>query len=183
MSRIGKLPISIPENVNVYLEDNYIIVKGKEGELRKKLIEQLEVTLKKENNRSVLMIAKKKEDNKTNELYGLYRTLINNMIIGVNNKFTKYLELKGVGYRSQLENKILILNLGYSHPIRFTIPDSISIEVENNTIIKISGIDKQLVGEIAARIRNFRLPEPYKGKGIHYRGEYIKLKAGKTGKK
>jgi large subunit ribosomal protein L6 len=183
MSRIGKLPISIPENVNITLEDNYIIVKGKEGELRKKLVEQITVTLKQENNKSILIISKNKQDNKTKELYGLYRTLINNMIIGVNNKFTKYLELKGVGYRSQLENNILMLNLGYSHPIKFTIPDAISIEIENNTIIKISGIDKQLVGEVAAIIRNFRLPEPYKGKGVHYRGEYIKLKAGKTGKK
>nr|YP_009051062.1 ribosomal protein L6 [Galdieria sulphuraria]AIG92506.1 ribosomal protein L6 [Galdieria sulphuraria] len=183
MSRIGKLPISIPQNVNVYLEDDHIVVKGKEGELRKQLVEQITFTIREENNRSILMIGKNKQDNKTNELYGLYRTLINNMIIGVNTKFSKYLELKGVGYRSQLENKILTLNLGYSHPIKFVIPDSISIEIENNTIIKISGIDKQLVGEVASRIRNFRLPEPYKGKGIHYRGEYIKLKAGKTGKK
>lgn len=183
MSRIGKLPIIIPENVNVSLEDDYIIVKGKEGELKKKLVEEIKFTLKKENNRSILLISKNKQDNKTNELYGLYRTLINNMIIGVNNKFTKYLELKGVGYRSQLENKTLTLNLGYSHPIKFEVPDSINIEIENNTIIKISGIDKELVGEVAARIRNFRSPEPYKGKGIHYQGEYIKLKAGKTGKK
>lgn len=183
MSRIGKLPIIIPDDIYVYLNSNYIIVRGPQGELKKNLVKELSFTLTKENNKSMLFISRKKEDNKSNQLYGLYRTLINNMVIGVNNKFIKELELKGVGYRCQIDDKVLILNVGYSHPIKFQVPESITIEVKNNTTIKISGIDKQLVGEIASRIRSFRMPDPYKGKGIHYKGEHIKLKVGKTGKK
>eukprot|EP00871_Galdieria_phlegrea_P004009 jgi/Galph1/4609/GphlegSOOS_G3252.1 len=177
---IGKLPIIIPDDIYVHLNSNYIIVRGPQGELKKNLVKELSFNLKKENNKSMLFISRKKQDNKSNQLYGLYRTLINNMVVGVNNKFIKELELKGVGYRCQIDDKLLILNVGYSHPIKFQVPESITIEVENNTTIKISGIDKQLVGEIASRIRSFRMPEPYKGKGIHYKGEHIKLKKHKS---
>lgn len=178
MSRIGKVPIQIPDNVEVNIEKDLIYVNGQYGKLIRKIsnlisVEILEnsIILKKENNNRI-----------TNQLYGLTRTLINNMIIGVSKKFEKRLFLEGVGYRAQISNNNLILNLGYSHPIIIAIPEGIEIIIEKNGGILITGFNKELVGQLGASIKNKRPPEPYKGKGVLYQGEIIKRKVGKSGK-
>jgi large subunit ribosomal protein L6 len=178
MSRIGKLPIVVPENVNVKIVNQDIEISGPYGNLYK-TISNL-ISLEYENN--IINLKKKKDSRASRELFGLSRTLINNMIIGVSKRFEKHLLIKGVGYRSQLNGKVLVLNLGYSHSINISQPEGIEISVEANTRIILRGIDKELVGQLASKIRNKRPPEPYKGKGISYQDEIIKRKVGKTGK-
>jgi len=178
MSRIGKLPITIPENVNVDLKDTEIIVKGKFGTLQTIIPEAIQVN----NDNNVLRVTTKNQTRINRSLHGLYRTLINNMIVGVSEQFDLTLELKGVGYRAAVQGKQIVLNLGYSHPVTMDIPEVISIEVEKNTTIKLKSCDKELLGLFAANIRAWRQPEPYKGKGILYQGEQILRKAGKSAK-
>ena len=179
MSRIGKLPIIIPTNVNIVHDKIKITVKGKFGTIEKKIPELIKI----EENNNSLIISPKTQTRVNRSLHGLYRTLINNMIIGVSEQFKTVLILKGVGYRASVQNQTLILNLGYSHPIEIQIPNDTSVEISQNTVLNLSGIDKQQLGLFASKIRSWRPPEPYKGKGIFYEGETIKVKAGKSGKK
>lgn len=178
MSRIGKQAIIIPSNTEVEIKEYSISIKGKRGTLQHKLPKS--ISIDKQGNQ--LQLSKSNEDKKTRQLYGLSRSIINNMIIGVSQGFTKKLVIQGVGYRAQIEGKNLILNVGYSHSVRIEPPKDIKITVENNTNIIISGIEKETVGQIAATIRTVRSPEPYKGKGIKYENEIIRRKVGKAGK-
>lgn len=176
MSRLGKLPIEIPEGTQVKIEDNFIIVKKEKNELKQALHEMVRVEV---GDKEISVSIKDKNSKKEKAMWGLYRSLINNMVKGVNEGFEKKLELVGVGYRVALSGQKLTLNVGYSHPIDFNLPDGISAQVEGN-VITISGADKQAVGEIASQIRKIRKPEPYKGKGIKYIDEQIRRKVGKT---
>ena len=178
MSRIGKLPITIPDNVKIDLNDSVITVKGKFGTLCKDIPSTINVI----EDSKLIKVSLKEENKKTRALYGLYRTLINNMIIGVSEQFTLILNLKGVGYRAIVQGKELVLNLGYSHPVKIEIPNNISVEIVQNTTINLKSCDKELLGLFAANIRTWRQPEPYKGKGILYKDEQIIRKAGKSGK-
>lgn len=178
MSRIGKKAIKIPKNTHAEINESIICVTGPNGKLSYKLSKL--ITIKK--NQLELNLYKVKDNKESQELYGLSRTIINNMIIGVSKGFNKHLEIQGVGYRAHIEEKNLILNVGYSHAIIITPPENIKIKVENNTQIIVSGINKEVVGQIAAKIRGIRPPEPYKGKGIRYLGEKIRKKIGKAGK-
>ena len=179
MSRIGKLPVTIPSGVDVQIADQLVTVKGPKGTLTHAVATPITVE---RGDGSVEV--KRPDDHRTNKaLHGLTRTLINNMVVGVTEGYEKYLEIVGVGYRvlskgpTQLE-----FQLGYSHPITFNAPEGITFNVENPTRLGVVGIDKQLVGEVAANIRKLRKPEPYKGKGVRYAGEHIRRKAGKAGK-
>lgn len=178
MSRIGKQAILLSPKVQAEIEKSNIYINGPKGKLSFQLNDL--ITVQKSENR--LKLNKNSDSKKAQELYGLSRTIINNMVIGVSEGFTKELLIQGVGYRSQMNGKTLILNVGYSHPINIIPPENIIIKVENNTKIIVSGIDKQIVGQIAAKIRSIRPPEPYKGKGIRYLNEKIKRKVGKAGK-
>jgi large subunit ribosomal protein L6 len=178
MSRIGKLSITIPSKVDVKIDNQLINVSGPHGQLSRKISDL--ILLSTENNE--ISVKPKDNSRQARALHGLSRTLINNMVVGVSNKFERRLEIKGVGYRSQVQGKDLILNLGYSHPVIIPVPDGISIAVEGNVNILVTGIDKEAVGQLAATIRSKRPPEPYKGKGILYKGEVIKRKVGKSGK-
>lgn len=174
MSRIGKQPIQIPENVEVKIIQDGIKVKGPKGELNQSIPSQIEVALKEKE----LVVTPRQKTKETPALWGLFRSLIFNMVQGVSQGFEKKLEIEGVGYRASLQGNKLVLNLGFSHPIEIEAPEGIEFKVDKN-IITVSGIDKQLVGQMAAKIRAQRKPEPYKGKGIHYLGEVIRRKAGK----
>jgi len=178
MSRIGKLPITIPENVDINYNDSEITVKGKFGTLTTEIPNVINIV--QENN--ILKVSLKEETKKVRALHGLYRTLINNMIIGVSEQFDLTLILKGVGYRAAVQGKEIVLNLGYSHPVKIEIPKQISVEVVQNTTINLKSCDKELLGLFASNIRAWRQPEPYKGKGILYKGEQILRKAGKSAK-
>jgi len=178
MSRIGKLPVNVPKNVNVELTGQEIKVKGPHGELLYTIPDEIEVSL----NDDKIVVNKKIETRIARQKYGLARALINNMVIGVSNKFERRLQMIGVGYRSQVSGKNLTLNVGFSHPVVFEAPKDIEIKVEANTNIIISGPDKEKVGLLASQIRAVRPPEPYKGKGIRYLDEYVLRKAGKSGK-
>lgn len=178
MSRIGKLPITIPGNVTVDYNESEITIKGKFGTLQTNIPDIIAI----QQDQSILTVNLKNETKNLRSLHGLYRTLINNMIIGVSEQFQLTLILKGVGYRALVQNKEIILNLGYSHPVKITIPENISVEVERNTIINLKSCDKELLGLFASNIRAWRRPEPYKGKGILYQNEQILRKVGKSGK-
>ena len=180
MSRIGNLPITIPEKVQVSQElDNIIVVKGSFGELKQAYpVQDLNIQIAS----STMTVKPKTSSRKSRQLQGLYRTLLNNMIIGVTERFEKVLQINGVGYRAQVKGKTLVLNLGFSHPVEFDIPADIEIKVDGNTLTVI-GISKPDVGLLAANIRSKRPPEPYKGKGIKYKDEIILRKVGKSGKK
>ena len=178
MSRIGKLPITIPDSVDVNYTDSKITVKGKFGTLENKIPESIVII--EENGQLSVKIKEQKKDSRA--LHGLYRTLINNMILGVSQQFDLTLILKGVGYRAVVQGKEIVLNLGYSHPVKILIPENISIKVEKNTTINLKSCDKELLGLFAANIRAWRKPEPYKGKGILYKDEQIIRKAGKSAK-
>lgn len=178
MSRIGKKEIIIPSNVEIDIDKFSINTKGPNGELSHSIPNFIIL----EHTDNKLQIKTTSKEKKFQALHGLHRSIINNMILGVSQGFEKKLVINGVGYRAYLEGSKLVLNLGYSHPIYIDTPKHISIRVENNTNIFIHGIDKQLVGETAAKIRSMRPPEPYKGKGIKYVNEYIKRKVGKAGK-
>jgi large subunit ribosomal protein L6 len=178
MSRIGKLPIIIPDNVDVNYNDSEITVKGKFGTLQTKIPDVINIT--QSNNQ--LQVTLKEQTRNVKSLYGLYRTLINNMIVGVSKQFDLTLELKGVGYRAAVQGKELVLSLGYSHPVKIEIPSDISVEVVQNTTLNLKSCNKELLGLFAANVRSWREPEPYKGKGILYKGEKIIRKAGKSAK-
>ena len=176
MSRIGKKPVEIPKGVNINLEGQVIKVKGPKGELHR----TIHPAIKAEIVESEIKFSRPDDLKETRSLHGLTRALIQNMIIGVTDSYKKSLEIVGVGYKAELKGKNLLLNIGYSHPIYFVPPDDVKLEVPAPTQIIISGIDKELVGLVAAKIRSFRKPEPYKGKGIKYSDERIIRKAGKT---
>jgi large subunit ribosomal protein L6 len=178
MSRIGKLPITIPENVDINYSGSEITVKGKFGTLQTKIPNVIHIV--QDNN--ILNVNLKTETRTVRALHGLYRTLINNMIIGVSEQFELTLILKGVGYRAIVQGNQIILNLGYSHPVTMEIPNNVSVEVVQNTTINLKSCDKELLGLFASKIRAWRQPEPYKGKGILYKNEQIIRKAGKSGK-
>jgi len=178
MSRIGKLPITLPDNVDVNYSESEITVKGKFGILQIKIPDIIAIT--QENNS--LKVNLKSDTRSDRSLHGLYRTLINNMVIGVSEQFQLTLILKGVGYRAAVQSKEIVLNLGYSHPVKMEIPKDISVEVAQNTTINLKSCDKELLGLFASKIRAWRRPEPYKGKGILYQGEQILRKAGKSAK-
>jgi large subunit ribosomal protein L6 len=178
MSRIGKKFITVPKTVNVKLEGQKISVDGPKGSLSRILPSLICCTL----NENTLFLEKAEDTKLSRALYGLSRTLVSNMVKGVSEGFYKKLQITGVGYRAQIDGKDLVLNMGYSHPVRMIAPSSVSVNVENPTTVIVSGLEKDLVGEFAAKIRSVRPPEPYKGKGIAYEGEYIRRKAGKTGK-
>ena len=181
MSRIGKLPIPVPGNVQITITGDEIIAKSSKGELKQALHPNVKIKVE-ENNVIVERIDDTKE---SRSIHGLYRSLIANMIEGLDKGFTKQLEILGVGYRAALQGKKLVLSLGFSHPVEYTAPNGIelSIDAEKKNIIIVSGIDKQMVGQVAAEIRSYKKPEPYKGKGIRYVGEYVHRKAGKTASK
>ena len=178
MSRIGKLPIKIPTNVDFSCEKSEITVKGKFGTLYNKLPNVLKIT----QNENIIILSIINNTKTSRALHGLYRSLINNMIIGVSEQFTITLNLVGVGYRASVQGNSLVLNLGYSHPVIMEIPNDIVAEINNNTILNLKGCNKEKLGLFASKIRSWRTPEPYKGKGILYEGEIVKRKAGKSGK-
>ena len=178
MSRIGRMPIAIPAGVTVEVaENNKVTVKGPKGTLERVLPE--EMTIKLEDGHVV--VTRPNDLKKMKSLHGLTRTLINNMVVGVTKGFEKKLEIQGVGYNAQMQGKNLKLALGFSHPVIVTPPEGITISTPSSVVIVVSGCDKEKVGQIAAEIRAWRQPEPYKGKGIRYSGEYVRRKAGKTG--
>jgi large subunit ribosomal protein L6 len=177
MSRIGNKPISIPQGVKVDLKQNYVSVTGPKGSLAQTFSNEMEIKLED----STLTVIRPSDSREHRSLHGLTRALLNNMVVGVNEGFAKILQIEGVGYRAAMEDNALVLNVGYSHPIRFDPPENIAFAVENrNKTVVVSGIDKQIVGEIAAQIRKTRPPEPYKGKGIRYDNEIVRRKAGKV---
>lgn len=178
MSRIGKLPITIPNGVEVNYSDTKLSVKGKFGTLEIKIPETILI----QQTNETITVSLKNETRSLRSMHGLYRTLINNMVVGVSEQFELTLILKGVGYRAAVQGKEIVLNLGYSHPVNIEIPESISVEVVQNTTINLKSCDKELLGLFAANIRAWRRPEPYKGKGILYKNEQILRKAGKAGK-
>ena len=177
MSRIGKNPIIVPQGVDVKIDNNTVTVTGPKGTLTQTFLSQVNINM--EDNKIVVSVDNPKNGN----LHGLTRTLLNNMVIGVSEGFKKSLEICGIGYRAQKQGNKLVLTLGYSHPVEIEEIDGITIDVPTQTTIVVNGIDKQLVGQVAANIREKRLPEPYKGKGIKYAGEKIRRKEGKAGGK
>ncbi len=178
MSRIGRLPIMVPSGVDVTIEGRNVTVTGPKGTLSRALHPDMTVTRED----GTIVVTRPTEQKTHKQLHGLTRTLVNNMVVGVTDGYRKGLEITGVGYRATLNGRKLTLNLGYSHPIEIDPPAGISFEVENPTRLAVVGIDKELVGQIAAKVRSTRKPEPYKGKGVRYAGEYIRRKAGKAGK-
>jgi large subunit ribosomal protein L6 len=178
MSRIGKLPITIPANVDVNWNGSEMSVKGKFGTLEISIPDTIGI----QQDENTLKVSLKNDNRNLRSLHGLYRTLINNMIIGVSEQFELTLILKGVGYRAAVQGKEIVLSLGYSHPVKIDIPETISVEVVQNTTINLKSCDKELLGLFASNIRAWRRPEPYKGKGILYKNEQILRKAGKAGK-
>jgi len=178
MSRIGKLPITIPENVDLKYSGSEITVKGKFGTLQTTIPETIGV----EEENGIIIVSLKNNTRNLRSIHGLYRTLINNMVIGVSEQFEITLILKGVGYRAAVQNNELVLNLGYSHPVKLEIPEGITVEVIKNTTINLKSCEKELLGLFASNIRTWRQPEPYKGKGILYKDEQIIRKAGKSAK-
>lgn len=179
MSRIGKLPIEIPKGVKIGFSDSLLSVQGPNGSLARQIMSNVSLDI----NETAIVVSRIDETNQSRAAHGLTRTLINNMVVGVTKGFQTNLEINGVGYRAEVKGKELVLSLGYSHPVNFLIPDGITIDVEKMTKLSVKGFDKELVGQTAAKIRSFRSPEPYKGKGIKYADETILRKAGKTGKK
>lgn len=179
MSRIGKRSIDIPNNVTVKIDGQHVAVKGPKGELDRVLPEQVIV----EQDSGTLRVSRRDESRAARQRHGLSRTLVANMVEGVSKGFEKRLEIQGVGYRAQKQGNNLILNVGYSKPVEIVPPQGIQLVVENNTNVVVSGINKEIVGNTAARIRAVRPPEVYKGKGIRYAGEIVRRKAGKAGKK
>ena len=179
MSRIGRLPIAVPAGVDVSIDGRNVTVKGPRGSLSRELHAGDRASRA---TATSIVVTRPSEAKTHKQLHGLTRTLVNNMVVGVTDGYRKPLEITGVGYRAALVGRKLQLNLGYSHPIEIDPPAGISFEVENPTKLAVLGIDKELVGEIAARVRATRKPEPYKGKGVRYAGEKIRRKAGKAGK-
>jgi large subunit ribosomal protein L6 len=178
MSRIGKLPITVPSGVEVTLAGSHITVAGSRGTLERSLPPSMIIEV----NDGLIVVRRPTDTTTHRAMHGLTRTLVANMVEGVSQGYTRWLDLVGVGFRAAKQGNDLVLSLGYSHPIRYTPPDGVSIDVPVPTAISVSGTNKEVVGQVAAKIRSFRKPEPYKGKGVMYRGEVIKRKAGKSGK-
>lgn len=179
MSRIGRKPIILPEGAKLDLQDRTIVVTGPNGSLKRDLLAGLELEI---NGNSVL-VKRTNEDLKTKGFHGLMRTLINNMVDGVSKGFEKRLEIVGIGYRAEMQGDSVVFYLGYSHPIKFALPKGITAQVDKQTQVTIRGINKELVGEVAAKMRMLRKPDVYKNKGVKYANETLRKKAGKTGKK
>ena len=179
MSRVGKKPIPIAKGVKIERSNGTVKVKGPKGELSVEVKPEITVTIKEEE----IVLERPSDSRQHKSMHGLYRALIDSMVTGVTTGYQKKLEIVGVGYRAEMKGQKLSLQLGYSHPILFSLPPEITVEIPAPTQILISGIDKQLVGQVAAKIRSMRPAEPYKGKGIKYEGEYIRRKAGKTAAK
>ena len=179
VSRIGRMPIVVPDDVKVDIKKAHVTVKGPKGELVTDFRPEMAIQL----SEGVITIERPSDAPKMRALHGLTRALLNNMVVGVSTGFEKALQVEGVGYRPELEGKVLVLNVGFSHPVRVEPPDGIEFEVDTRArSIVVKGIDKELVGRVTADIRKIRPPEPYKGKGIRYKGEYVRRKAGKAGK-
>ena len=179
MSRVGRAPITIPGGVQVDVDGPQVVVKGPKGELKRSI--RPEMRLVKEG--TTLRVERPSDEPHVRALHGLTRALLNNMVLGVSQGFERTLQVEGVGYRAELSGKDLVLNVGYSHPVKIPPPEGISFQVEERTrLIRVLGADKEQVGQVAADIRKVRPPEPYKGKGIRYSGEYVRRKAGKAGK-
>lgn len=178
MSRIGKKPVPVPSGVTVSIDSQSVVVKGPKGELSRMLPDEVNIAKDDEQ----IVVTRQDDSRSARARHGLSRTLIANMVEGVSKGFEKRLEIKGVGYRASVKGKTLTMNLGYSHPVEFEPPEGIEFKVESNTNVIITGIDKELVGTVAAKIRDARPPEPYKGKGVRYLGEMVRRKAGKAGK-
>jgi large subunit ribosomal protein L6 len=179
MSRIGKRPITVPAKVQVAIDGTKVVVKGPKGELSRDLPANVIVSQEGE----TLLVTRRDDTRTSRQMHGLSRTLVANMVEGVSQGFQRRLEIQGVGYRAQVQGRNLVLNIGYSHQVQIEPPDGIQFAVENNTNVIVSGYDKEVVGNTAAKIRAVRPPEPYKGKGIRYSGEVVRRKAGKTGGK
>jgi large subunit ribosomal protein L6 len=177
MSRVGKLPISIPQGVTVDVNDAVISVKGPKGTLEQKNVPGIKIAV--ENN--VATVSRESEDKAVRSLHGTYRSVLQNMVIGVSQGFKKALLINGVGYRAEVSGKSLMLNLGYSNQVEFVIPGDVQIQVENQNKVIVEGVDKVRVGQVSAEIRSIRPPEPYKGKGVRYEDEYVRRKVGKSG--
>jgi large subunit ribosomal protein L6 len=179
MSRVGKLPVSIPSGVSVSLDAQLLSVKGPKGTLARHLPSELDVEV----DERAITVKRRDDSLRSRSLHGLTRALVNNMVQGVSQGFTRILEIQGVGYRVDVQNNVLHLTLGYSHPIQFPLPDGVKATVERQTIIHLEATDKELLGQTAAQVRALRSVEPYKGKGIRYGDEQVRRKAGKAGKK
>jgi large subunit ribosomal protein L6 len=178
MSRIGRLPVTVPKGVDVTISGRQVTVKGPKGELSMQLAEPIEIA----QNDGVITVTRPNDEGKVRALHGLSRTLVANMVTGVTEGYSKTLEIVGVGYRVQAKGNGVEFSLGYSHPVPVTPPDGVTLRVETPTRIVVEGIDKQQVGEVAANIRKLRKPDPYKGKGVRYAGEQVRRKVGKAGK-
>lgn len=176
MSRIGKLPVDVPAGVTCRMADGRFFAKGPKGEHSEPIHTEMHVSIEE----GSVTVNRPSEQKRHRSLHGLSRTLIANTVQGVTQGFIKKLEIKGVGYKAEIKGKALVLNVGYSNPVEYPIPEGIEIKTESPTLISVSGINKQRVGQVAAEIRGFRKPEPYKGKGVRYLGEVVKQKAGKT---
>jgi large subunit ribosomal protein L6 len=179
MSRIGRKPVAVPKGVAIDLQGSTVAVKGPRGELRRTLHPEMKLALAD----GQFTVERPTEDKRHKALHGLTRTLVQNMVEGVSKGFSKTLEIQGVGYKAEAKPYGVNLIVGYSHPVKYEAPKGIKISVENNTVVKIEGADKEVVGQVAAELRSVRPPEPYKGKGIRYQGEQVRRKAGKTGAK
>ena len=179
MSRVGKKPIQIPDKTDISYKDRLLTVKGGKGSLSRSIHPAVDLKIES----GILNITLVKDDRSSRAFQGLTRSLVDNMIQGVNKGFERNLEINGIGYRAEIKGNSIVFNLGYSHPITFDLPKGVSASMEKNTLIKLSGIDKELLGHTAAAIRQLRPPEPYKGKGVKYAEEVIRKKAGKTGTK
>jgi large subunit ribosomal protein L6 len=179
MSRIGKKPVAVPKGVTLDLQGNTVAVKGPKGELRRTLHPAMKLALAD----GSFTVARPSDEPRHKALHGLSRTLVQNMVDGVTKGFSKTLEIQGVGYKAEAKPYGVNLIVGFSHPVKYEAPKGIKISVENNTVVKIEGADKEIVGQVAAELRAVRPPEPYKGKGVRYQGEQVRRKAGKTGAK
>lgn len=179
MSRVGNMPVEIPQGVDVEIKGAFVRVKGPLGEMSHTFPPVIEIEMKDES----ITVKRHSEEKFHRSMHGTARAVIQNMVTGVSDGFEKILEIHGVGYRAEMEGEKMIINVGYSHPVEVEPPDGITFEVlDRNNVIRVAGYDKQVVGQTAAEIRRIRPPEPYKGKGIRYRGEYVRLKPGKAGK-
>ena len=176
MSRIGKQPVVLPAGISAKVADGVVTLKGPKGELALKTPATVEVSL----DGSTLNVARKGDDKQNRADHGTIRALLQNMVVGLKDGYSRDLEIQGVGFKANMAGNKLTMNVGYSHPVEYVVPEGVSVTVVDGTQLKVSGIDKQLVGQVSARIRSFRPPEPYKGKGVRYKDERVRRKAGKT---
>ena len=179
MSRIGKKPVTLPKGVALEVQGQVVAVKGPRGELRRSLHPEMQLAFAD----GTFTVARPSDDKRHKALHGLTRTLVQNMVDGVSKGFSKTLEIQGVGYKAEANPKGITMIVGYSHPVPYPAPAGITLTIENNTVVRVAGADKEMVGQVAAELRAVRPPEPYKGKGVRYRGEQVRRKAGKTGAK